>query len=576
MIMKVDFIKSKYGFLPFVGVLLVLFVIVFFLVESEKREIYYNKNLQDTEREAEILSLMIKDALTKGDYVAVENFISSWGLKRSDINKVKVVSRNNFILGDYSKTYKAVEPHNIKININYGGGKQATLELIVDFANIGELFYLSTIKLFVSVLIIFLVIGGVLWRVLAITAFRPLENEIALRHKFEEELVEAKDLAEMANNAKSEFLSRMSHELRTPLNAIIGFSQLLELDCKEEQSKENVKEIYVAGKHLLGLINDVLELSKIETGYIEMDLGSVELNYLFDSVLSMLSSIASKNNIRLVNGLEEENNIYVVADQYKLNQVFINLISNAIKYNSESGEVKLEVVLLKDEKVRINFTDTGKGLSEKDQLHLFQPFERLGAENTDVEGSGIGLVITRKLIELMGGEIGVDSKIGCGSTFWIVLPLAKKEILVDISKSSESESLSNDYKNSTHNLSKKILYIEDNSANMRLVEDIIKKHTSFELLSSMNGNDGIKMAIEQKPDLILLDLNLPDMNGFDVFESIRKNMELKNTPVVAVSANAMQHDVDRAIELGFLDYIVKPIDLFSFKNMLNKILIENK
>ena len=576
MIMKVDFIKSKYGFLPFVGVLLVLFVIVFFLVESEKREIYYNKNLQDTEREAEILSLMIKDALTKGDYVAVENFISSWGLKRSDINKVKVVSKNNFIIGDYSKSYKTVEPHNIKININYGGSKQATLELVVDFAHISDLFYHSTIKLFVSVLIIFLLIGGVLWRVLAITAFRPLENEIALRHKFEEELVEAKDMAETANNAKSEFLSRMSHELRTPLNAIIGFSQLLEHDCKDEQLKGNVKEIYIAGKHLLGLINDVLELSKIEAGYIKVDLGTVDINYIFYSAFGMLSAIANKNNIRLVNCIEDKNNVYVLADQYKLNQVFINLISNAIKYNSENGEVKVDVDLLKDERVRINFTDTGIGLSEEDQLHLFQPFERLGAENTNIEGSGIGLVITRKLIELMGGEIGVDSEIGCGSTFWVILPLAKKEILLDISKSSESESLANDSKNSTDNLSKKILYIEDNPANMRLVEDIIKKHTPFEFLSSVNGNDGIKMAIEQKPDLILLDLNLPDISGLDVFEKIRKNTGLKSTPVVAVSANAMQHDVDKALELGFLDYVKKPIDVFALKNMLNKILIENK
>jgi signal transduction histidine kinase/ActR/RegA family two-component response regulator len=573
--MKINFIKSKYGFLPFVGVLLFLFIIVFFIVENEKREIYYNKNMQDTEREAEMLSLMIKDALTKGDYVAVENFISSWGLKRSDINKVKIVSKNNFIIGDYSKPYKAVEPHNIKININYGGGKQVALELVVDFAHIDELFYHSTIKLFVSVLIIFLVIGGLLWRVLAITAFRPLENEIALRNQFEEELIEAKDMAETANNAKSEFLSRMSHELRTPLNAIIGFSQLLEHDCKDKQSKENVREIYIAGKHLLGLINDVLELSKIEAGYVEMDLGSVDINYLFHSVFGMLSAIAIKNNIRLVNCIEENNNIYVVADQYKLNQVFINLISNAIKYNSESGEVKVDVDFLKDERVRINFTDTGKGLSEKEQLHLFQPFERLGAENTSVEGSGMGLVITRKLIELMGGEVGVDSKIGCGSTFWVILPLAKKEILVDISKS-DSELLSNNSKNSKHNLSNKILYIEDNPANFRLVENIIKKHTSFELLSSVSGNDGIKVAIEQKPYLILLDLNLPDISGFDVFEKIRENKELSNTPIIAVSANAMQYDIDKAIELGFLDYIVKPIDIFSFKNMLNNILIENK
>ena len=418
--MKINFIKSKYGFLPFVGILLFLFIVVFFFIEDDKREIYYDKNLKDTEREAEILSLMIKDSLTKGDYVAVENFISSWGERRSDLNKVKVASKNNFIIGSYSKDYKAVEPHNISINMNYGGGKQATLELVVDFAHIGDLFYRSTIKLFVSVLIIFLVIGVLLWRVLAITAFRPLENEIKLRHQFEEELVKAKDMAETANNAKSEFLSRMSHELRTPLNAIIGFSQLLEHDCKDELVKVNVREIYVAGKHLLGLINDVLELSKIEAGHIDVDLGTVDINYLLDSTFGMLSAIASKNNIRLVNCIEEKNNVYVLADQYKLNQVFINLISNAIKYNSESGEVKADVNILQDKRVRINITDTGNGLSEEEQLHLFKPFERLSAENTGIEGSGIGLVISRKLIELMGGEIGVDSEVGCGSTFWVI------------------------------------------------------------------------------------------------------------------------------------------------------------
>ena len=276
----------------------------------------------------------------------------------------------------------------------------------------------------------------------------------------------------------------------------------------------------------------------------------------------------------LVNCIDENNEIYVLADQYKLSQVFINLISNAIKYNSENGEVKIDLNLLKDEKVKINITDTGNGLSEEEQLHLFQPFNRLGAENSEIEGSGIGLVITRKLIELMGGEVGVDSEVGRGSTFWIVLPLAKKESLVDVDKS-ESEVLSKESKSSSDNSSKKILYIEDNPTNMRLVENIINKYTSFEFLSSVNGNDGVKMAIEQKPDLILLDLNLPDISGHDVFKKIRQNTSLNNTPVVAVSANAMQYDIDKTLELGFLDYIKKPIDVFNFKDMLNKILANN-
>ena len=575
--LKFNFIKSKYGFLPFVGVMLFFIVIIFFIVESEKREILHEKNMQDTQREAEMLSLMIRDALTKGDYVAVENFISSWGTKRKDIVKAIVVSKNNFIIGDYAADYKAVDPHDVKIKLNYGDNKQATLSLIVDHAYFYKLFDSAAIKLFVSVFFIFLVLGFALWQVLEITAFRPLVNEIKLRKQYEKQLVDAKVLAETASNAKSEFLSRMSHEFRTPLNAILGFSQLLELEYSDEKSKQNVNEILVAGRHLLGLINDVLEISKIEAGHVEISLEKVCIYDVVNQSFKMLAGIAAEKNIQLINQLEENKDICVLADPYKLTQVFVNLISNAVKYNKDNGEVKVYVDIIEDGKVKINFTDTGYGLSEEQQLNLFTPFERLGAENSSIEGSGIGLVISHKLIGLMGGGIGVDSEIGMGSTFWITLPSSEKNTLTEIRSdvSGINSELLSEPLNSTVKSSKNILYIEDDPANMRLVESVIKNYTAYSFLSAVNGIDGIDVAVKQQPNLILLDINLPDLNGFEILQKLRSHSELTNTPVVAVSANAMQHDIDKALNSGFFDYVTKPIDVSLLLNIINKRFVED-
>lgn len=574
---KHNFIKSRYGVLPFIAVLLVFFIVIFVFIEGEKREILHTKNLQDTGREAEIVTLMIKDALTKGDYVAVENFISSWGEKRNDIMKATVVSKNNFIIGSYSSPYKAVEPHPMEIKLNYGDGKQATLKLIIDDYHITDLFYKTTLKLFFSVLLVFLMAGFFIWRVLGVTAFRPLENEIKLRKQYEKESIDAKNIAESANNAKSEFLSRMSHELRTPLNAIIGFSQLLEIDCTDEDRRGNLNEISAAGKHLLGLINDILELSKIEAGHIEVSLDEVSIYDLIECSFAMVSGLAHNRQIQLVNQLEGKKNIYVLADKFKLNQVFINLISNAIKYNKENGQVKISITELKGERVKINFTDTGNGLSEEQQLCLFQSFKRLGAEHSNIEGSGIGLVITRKLIGLMGGEIGVDSEIGKGSTFWIILPLIKSKIL-SVTKNdiqdTESKHLVGSI-NKTVKDSKKVLYIEDNPANTRLIESTIDKFTACDCYSAVNGYDGVEKALKLKPDLILLDIDLPDINGYEVFKKLREYNELTNTPVVAVSANAMRPDIDKALDLGFFDYVTKPIDISTLINIVNKV-VTNK
>ena len=216
-------------------------------------------------------------------------------------------------------------------------------------------------------------------------------------------------------------------------------------------------------------------------------------------------------------------------------------------------------------------------MSEQQQLNLFTPFERLGAENSSIEGSGIGLVISHKLIGLMGGRIGIDSEIGKGSTFWIILPSSEKHTLTETKNdvSGANSELLSEPMNSTVKSSKNILYIEDDPANMRLVESVIKKYTTYSFLSAVNGNDGIDVAVKQQPDLILLDINLPDLNGFEVLQKLRSHRELINTPVVAVSANAMQHDVDKSLASDFFDYVTKPIDVSLLLNIINKIFVKD-
>jgi signal transduction histidine kinase/CheY-like chemotaxis protein len=370
-------------------------------------------------------------------------------------------------------------------------------------------------------------------------------------------LVETTEMAEKASLAKSEFLSRMSHELRTPMNAILGFAQLLQMGReygKFQEVKNKVDPILNAGNHLLELIDEVLELSTIEEGKLRVSIEPVEIIELKNDVLDLVKPMAEKESVVLIDQCPVERHIFVMADRLRLRQIMINLISNAIKYNRVGGSVAL-AYKIENHNLVFRVEDSGPGIKEENKNIIFKPFERLGAEVSEVEGTGIGLSISKKLIELMNGTIGLTSEIGKGSCFYFSLPVTDAPSVLKEKIDNNSKSIETSENDIT------VLYIEDNPANLELVEQILGGKENVRLISALDGGLGIEMAREQSPNLILLDINLPGMDGISVFKKLRSIENTSNIPVIAVSADAMESDKKLAMDLGFYSYITKPIDI---------------
>lgn len=383
----------------------------------------------------------------------------------------------------------------------------------------------------------------------------------------EAELIIAKEQAEKANLAKSEFLSSMSHELRTPMNAILGFSQLMEYDDNlNEDQKDSVQEILKAGNHLLGLINEVLDLAKVESGKIELSLEPVELLPVIDECIAMILTLAFKHDITVSHAVTP--GMTVRADKTRLKQVLLNLLSNAIKYNRKGGSVKIDASLEKNSRLRIRVVDTGTGISSDKLSELFQPFNRLGAEASQIEGTGIGLTITRRFVEMMGGEVGVLSEVGVGSTFWLELPTESLPNEIDEDRHAANDSMP---AAEDESVVRTVLYIEDNPSNIKLVNQILGRRKHIRLLTAHNGELGIELAISRRPDLILLDINLPGINGYEVLEKLKSIDQTRHIPVIAVTANAMPKDVQRGIQAGFADYLAKPLNVARFLKIIDEI-----
>jgi PAS domain S-box-containing protein len=385
------------------------------------------------------------------------------------------------------------------------------------------------------------------------------------------ELDKARIEAEQANMAKSEFLSRMSHELRTPMNSILGFGQLLEMGDLNTAQVKGVSHIMKSGKHLLELINEVLDISRIESGRISLSLEPVELQGVIRETVDIVQPLASARQIKIELTGENLNFLHVKSDRQRLKQVLLNIVNNAVKYNTDLGSVIIHTSIEQGNEagkdiIRIAVSDTGPGIAKMDIPKIFTPFERIGAEKTTTEGTGLGLAVVKKLMDAMHGGLGVESEFGYGSNFWIELPKVESQ--------KEKAEKNGDFAGKINEEISRIgtiLYIEDNVSNIELVEQILMyQRSNIRLVSDMVGKNTVKKAIEYSPDLILLDLNLPDIHGSEVLQQLQAEEKTRTIPVVVLSADAMPTQLSRLMKMGACDYLTKPLDVPIFLKVIDQ------
>jgi PAS domain S-box-containing protein len=395
-----------------------------------------------------------------------------------------------------------------------------------------------------------------------------LAQDITARKLVEAQLREAKQQAEAANQAKSEFLSRTSHELRTPLNAILGFGQLLEIVDLEEDDRESLEHIMKAGRHLLCLINEVLDIAGIESGRRSLSREPVRIGDVARDALDMTRGLALARSIEIRTELGLQEDDYVVADRQRLQQVLLNLLSNAVKYNRAGGTVTLACEERNEGEVRISVRDTGLGIPPEDLAKLFVPFERLGAAEAGIEGTGLGLTSCRIFVEAMNAVMGVESVVGEGSVFWLDLQRAAAPF-EELERAPEAGIASRAVDEGHKGI---VLYIEDNLTNLKLVKRVLARYPQIEFLAASRGEEGVRLAREAHPDLILLDLHLPDFWGDEVLRRLREDPVTREIPVVMLSADATQHQIDRLLAAGAYSYMTKPIDCERLIEMVDEIL----
>jgi len=396
--------------------------------------------------------------------------------------------------------------------------------------------------------------------------FAKLTRDLTERRLVEQTLTLAKGTAEKANLAKSEFLSSMSHELRSPLNAILGFAQLMESDATPAtpSQKSSIDQILRAGWYLLELINEILDLAQIESGKLSLSLEPTSLAEVILECRAIIEPQAQGRGIRMTFP-QFDRPWFIAADRTRLKQVLINLLSNAVKYNQPGGMVVVDCVST-GERTRINVRDTGAGLTPEKLAQLFQPFNRLGQERGAEQGTGIGLVMSKRLIDLMGGLLGVESNVGVGSVFWCELGTTAAPTLdpkpTDPPQAPGVEA-------ALGAPSRTLLYVEDNPANLKLVEQLIARRPALRLLTAVDGNQGIQLARAHQPDVILMDINLPGISGIEAMKILRDDPTTAHIPIVALSANAMPRDIAKGLVAGFFSYLTKPIKVNEFMEALD-------
>ncbi len=395
------------------------------------------------------------------------------------------------------------------------------------------------------------------------------DQDVTARRTAEAAVTQSRVEAERANRAKSEFLSRMSHELRTPLNAILGFAQLLEMDSLGPQQRESVEHILKGGRHLLRLINEVLDIARIEAGRLTISPEPVRLRDVVQETLDLMRPLAAEMSVQLADDAAGARALHVLADSQRLKQVLLNLVSNAIKYGGRGGTVTLSCEDVPGRRVRIKVNDTGPGIPPDKMARLFIPFERLGGGQTGVEGTGLGLALSKGLVEAMGGTVGVDSAVGRGSTFWV--EFAATESPLERLEPHGQEEPSPALPVAAARIGT-VLHIEDNLSNFELVRHLLTQSPQVKLLAAMQGRLGLEMARQHRPDLILLDLHLPDISGEEMLRQLQEAPETRDIPVVVISADATVGRAGRLVEAGAHSYLTKPLDVKKFLALLDEIL----
>jgi PAS domain S-box-containing protein len=494
-------------------------------------------------------AMMAISEIDSGEYLDVnKTFCDTIGYEYSDIIGKNAQWLNLFVKASIrdeiiSMLVNAETVRELEVQIRSRNGKIKTLLLSADSVNIAGVQCLLTVSV-----------------------------DITERKEIEEKLEKARKEAIKANYAKSEFLSRMSHELRTPLNSILGFAQLLELGQLNESQSRGIMYILKSGRHLLSLINEVLDLARIEAGKVSMSIEPIQLNKVIIEVIEMISPLIKERNITCNFIDSEKTGIFVKADLLSLKQIIMNLLTNAVKYNKDNGliDIWFEVSDI-NKKVKLFIRDTGVGISEDKFENLFNPFERFEAELSEIEGTGLGLTVVQKLTEIMGGKVGVESVVNQGSTFWIELTLTESPkfdpTLHDDKIKSFAEQKTHEIKSST------ILYIEDNVSNIELMKQIVSVYApDSKLIVETFGSKAVALALEHSPDLILLDLNLPDMHGSEVLKKLKSQNNTQSFPVAVVSADAMPGQINRLVSLGADSYITKPIEISDIITLFNKYL----
>ncbi len=517
-------------------------------ISAHSMDITSAKKNEETNRLLlETTDVCLKEILRNSDDSGYSlKFMSPAGLRQIGISDAKEIYGRAYPIDSYPDKTKKILTETLNQVVTTGETAHVECEVIDAQGN--PVWYLSTFSVHRR---------NDSGRVISLTG---ASLDITNKRSQEVALAKAKEEADKANQAKSLFLSRMSHELRTPLNAIIGFSQLLELDPDQdlEKRQESVGHILFAGRHLLNLVNEVLDLNRIDSGEITVVNKNINATTLIESLAPQVMHIAKERSITISNRLDLHKDIIISADAKAFSQVILNLLSNSINYNHKGGSVIIDGGDTNTNQRWISVSDDGPGIAKENIESMFIPFNRLGQEYGDIKGTGIGLNISKMLIELMGGEISVESELGKGCCIKLILPAATNEI-----SSKHGDNL-NPPGSVDHPSHYKILYIEDDPQNLRLVEKIFESEPDVIFYGAMNTKDGIDIAMENQPNLILMDIQLPEMNGFMAFNELKKNPETREIPVIALSGLAMNADIDEAMNAGFKDYITKPVDVSDF------------